>query len=436
MQAEIEKWKVISCSHFDLKIFNTWRSTGKPQHIATPLSGEFGRWSVDLPDKRDGKWAVPHRWCELCLRGWFRLSSRCSHAASRLVQFHSFIFRKRRHIGAATFMTNGLVLLAFWLGFALPVTETLIMANATDVLLRFILRMAVSMEDFRELLDLVIDVLRETSQYRRSYQVQPEAFLRGCQLSNAGRVIDVRWSFRHVPLGSLTSILSTLNVYIQESRFGKGLSANSCLAVFSLGAHDSDFVLRFGAAQCDSVEESGLWHKGEVSLTPVAQSFKHDFTCNAMRGRKLCKDCWFFPELKQPSAFGTCVACDFLVGLEDAFSQVTEESFLREMDRLLPGWQDPRGLQRKFLSRTLSNSELGIVADNIAAFVFPAGHKLDVLMNWRDWPNAFRSVQCTAALGAMKQVVRCIDFHCELRPSFVEPTPNKFTYTVYPFLRV
>lgn len=204
------------------------------------------------------------------------------------------------------------------------------MANATDVLLRFILRMAVSMEDFRELLDLVIDVLRETSQYRRSYQVQPEAFLRGCQLSNAGRVIDVRWSFRHVPLGSLTSILSTLNVYIQESRFGKGLSANSCLAVFSLGAHDSDFVLRFGAAQCDSVEESGLWHKGEVSLTPVAQSFKHDFTCNAMRGRKLCKDCWFFPELKQPSAFGTCVACDFLVGLEDAFSQVTEESFLRE----------------------------------------------------------------------------------------------------------
>ena len=224
------------------------------------------------------------------------------------------------------------------------------MANATDVLLRFILRMAVSMEDFRELLDLVIDVLRETSQYRRSYQVQPEAFLRGCQLSNAGRVIDVRWSFRHVPLGSLTSILSTLNVYIQESRFGKGLSANSCLAVFSLGAHDSDFVLRFGAAQCDSVEESGLWHKGEVSLTPVAQSFKHDFTCNAMRGRKLCKDCWFFPELKQPSAFGTCVACDFLVSLEDAFSQVTEESFLREMDRLLPGWQDPRGLQRKFLS--------------------------------------------------------------------------------------
>lgn len=280
-------------------------------------------------------------------------------------------------------MTNGLVPLAFWLGFALPVTETLIMANATDVLLRFILRMAVSMEDFRELLDLVIDVLRETSQYRRSYQVQPEAFLRGCQLSNAGRVIDVRWSFRHVPLGSLTSILSTLNVYIQESRFGKGLSANSCLAVFRLGAHDSDFVLRFGAAQCDSVEESGLWHKSEVSLTPVAQSFKHDFTCNAMRGRKLCKDCWFFPELKQPSAFGTCVACDFLVGLEDAFSQVTEESFLCEMDRLLPGWQDPRGLQRKFLSRTLSNSELGIVADNIAAFVFP-GHKLDVLMNWRD----------------------------------------------------
>ena len=23
--------------------------------------GEFGRWSIDLPDKRDGKWAVPHR---------------------------------------------------------------------------------------------------------------------------------------------------------------------------------------------------------------------------------------------------------------------------------------------------------------------------------------------------------------------------------------
>ena len=176
--------------------------------------------------------------------------------------------------------------------------------------------------------------------------------------------------------------------------------------------------------------------KAKVSLTPVAQSFKHDFTCNAMRGRKLCKDCWFFPELKQPSAFGTCVACDFLVGLEDAFHRWRKSSFLREMDRLLPGWQDPRGLQRKFLSRTLSNSELGIVADNIAAFVFPAGHKLDVLMNWRDWPNAFRSVQCTAALGAMKQVVRCIDFHCELRPSFVEPTPNKFTYTVYPFLRV
>ena len=22
---------------------------------------EFGRWSIDLPDKRDGKWTVPHR---------------------------------------------------------------------------------------------------------------------------------------------------------------------------------------------------------------------------------------------------------------------------------------------------------------------------------------------------------------------------------------
>ena len=258
------------------------------------------------------------------------------------------------------------------------------MANATDVLLRFILRMAVSMEDFRELLDLVIRVLRESSENGRSYQVQPEAFLRGCQSSNAGRVIDVRWSFKHVPQGSLTSILSTINVYIQESRFGDS-SQNSCLAVFSLGAHDSNFVLRFGAAQCDSVEESDFfkWHK-EVSLTSVAQSFKHDFTCNAMRGRKVCTDCWLFPELNQPDAFGPCVACDFMVGLEDPFLHVTEESFLREMDRLLPGWQDPRGLRRKFLSRTLSNSEsLGIVADTIAAFVFPAGHKLDVLMDWR-----------------------------------------------------
>ena len=28
---------------------------------SVPEPGEFGRWSIDLPDKRDGKWAVPHR---------------------------------------------------------------------------------------------------------------------------------------------------------------------------------------------------------------------------------------------------------------------------------------------------------------------------------------------------------------------------------------
>ncbi|CAK9050922.1 unnamed protein product [Durusdinium trenchii] len=35
--------------------FNNWENT----HPLQP--GEFGRWSIDLPDKKDGKWAVPHR---------------------------------------------------------------------------------------------------------------------------------------------------------------------------------------------------------------------------------------------------------------------------------------------------------------------------------------------------------------------------------------
>ena len=29
--------------------------------ILLAMAGEFGRWSIDLPDKKGGKWAVPHR---------------------------------------------------------------------------------------------------------------------------------------------------------------------------------------------------------------------------------------------------------------------------------------------------------------------------------------------------------------------------------------
>jgi len=49
------EWLPAAREAFLIGEFNNWENT----HPLKP--GEFGRWSVDLPDKRDGKWAVPHR---------------------------------------------------------------------------------------------------------------------------------------------------------------------------------------------------------------------------------------------------------------------------------------------------------------------------------------------------------------------------------------
>ena len=60
---------------------------------SVPEPGEFGRWSIDLPDKRDGKWAVPHRLavCDGWDCGWnaFSLIRRMVYLAIsfRFIQF-------------------------------------------------------------------------------------------------------------------------------------------------------------------------------------------------------------------------------------------------------------------------------------------------------------------------------------------------------------
>ena len=56
---------------------------------SVPEPGEFGRWSIDLPDKRDGKWAVPHRLavCDRWDCGWIGFS------LIRRMVYRAFSFR-------------------------------------------------------------------------------------------------------------------------------------------------------------------------------------------------------------------------------------------------------------------------------------------------------------------------------------------------------
>ena len=82
---------------------------------------------------------------------------------------------------------------------------------------------------------------------------------------------------------------------------------------------------------------------------------------------------------------GRCELCDFVAGLEDVYTHLEDHDFLREMERWLPGWRDPLGKRRRWLSLLLERScplteGLSYLAEQVASFVFPAGHPLDSLV--------------------------------------------------------
>ncbi|CAK8986848.1 unnamed protein product [Durusdinium trenchii] len=260
------------------------------------------------------------------------------------------------------------------------------MANATDVIFRFILQVSLSVERFsRWLEEVAVPALRQSSENGWSYQVGPSAVLRGSD--SAGQVVDVQWSFKHGPQESLDWILCSMNVS------SKATGDPPVVAAFCLGAYDSNFLLRFGMARRDDDRPAALdgRHFFELEslriplqLTPLASKHRGEFTYCTMRGagRSTCRGC-YFDQLDDPDAATSesCAKCAFVAGLEDVYSHLQDHDFLAEMERWLLGWRYPRGMRRRWLSLTLERSEsaLSCVAERVVSFVFPEGHPLDTI---------------------------------------------------------
>ena len=82
VQLDLTWW--IDCGYVNLRTMQR-----QLRLSSVPEPGEFGRWSIDLPDKRDGKWAVPHRLavCDRWDCGWIAFS------LIRRMVYRAFSFR-------------------------------------------------------------------------------------------------------------------------------------------------------------------------------------------------------------------------------------------------------------------------------------------------------------------------------------------------------
>eukprot|EP00747_Dinoflagellata_sp_TGD_P022920 gnl/TRDRNA2_/TRDRNA2_129425_c0_seq1.p1 gnl/TRDRNA2_/TRDRNA2_129425_c0~~gnl/TRDRNA2_/TRDRNA2_129425_c0_seq1.p1 ORF type:complete len:445 (+),score=54.97 gnl/TRDRNA2_/TRDRNA2_129425_c0_seq1:84-1337(+) len=165
------------------------------------------------------------------------------------------------------------------------------MANATDVLIRFILALPMSEAQFLIFLGHLFEVLRAASENRRCYQLCPRATLRGCgnmesrddgaATQPTGRVVDVVWSFKHVPLHGIAWVVSHINARLLRAR-----EAVVIVAAASLGDCDSSGGLNYGFARL---------HGG--SCWPFYTSRLHGGS-ETVRKRKLRRRIW---DARQPS---------------------------------------------------------------------------------------------------------------------------------------
>lgn len=119
------------------------------------------------------------------------------------------------------------------------------MANATDVLIRFVLNVSITELQFLAFLSHLWRVLREVSEDHRSYQRCPRATLRGSGVDvPSGRVIDVVWSFKHHPRRGIAWVIAQVNAQLlrRNEQF-------AILVAVSMGDCDSYGGLNYGFAR-------------------------------------------------------------------------------------------------------------------------------------------------------------------------------------------